>query len=129
MMFRVVPPLRTVATHWSQRHSTLAPSAWAAALMWLTKYGRSPGRSHLVSADGLRAALEAAGFAIGHWADLTDQAGAVMQAVLSRPPAPLGLHAFVPGFAAKATNLTRGLASGHLRVIQAIALASGTPGA
>lgn len=86
-----------------------------------------PDRSHLVSAARLRAALEAAGFAIDHWADLTDQAVTLMQAVLSRPPAPLGLHAFVPDFAAKAANLIRGLASGHLRVIQAVALADGTP--
>jgi len=82
-----------------------------------------PERSHLVSAARLRAALEAAGFAVDHWADLTEQAATLMQAVLSRPPAPLGLHAFVPGFATKAANLTQGLASGHLRVIQAVARA------
>ena len=84
-----------------------------------------PDRSYLVSAARLRAALEAAGFAIDHWADLTDEAATLMQAVLSQPPAPLGLHAFVPDFATKAANLTRGLASGHLRAIQAVALASG----
>ena len=38
---------------------------------------------------------------------------------------PLGLHAFVPGFAAKAANLTEGLAAGRLRVIQAVAVAGG----
>jgi sarcosine/dimethylglycine N-methyltransferase len=87
-----------------------------------------PGRSHLIPAARLRAAVEAAGFAVEHWADLTDQAAALMRAVLSRPPAPLGLHAFVPGFAAKAANLTQGLASGRLRAIQAVALAGGTAG-
>jgi SAM-dependent methyltransferase len=87
-----------------------------------------PGRSHLIPAARLRAAVEAAGFAVGHWADLTDQAAALMRAVLSRPPAPLGLHAFVPGLAAKAANLTQGLASGRLRAIQAVALAGGTAG-
>jgi SAM-dependent methyltransferase len=35
-----------------------------------------------------------------------------------------GLHAFVPDFAAKAGNLTAALASGRLRVIQAIAAAA-----
>jgi ubiquinone/menaquinone biosynthesis C-methylase UbiE len=84
-----------------------------------------PDRSHLVSAARLRAAIEAAGFAIGHWADLTDEAGTLMQAFLSGPPAPLGLHAFVPGFAVKAANLIQGMASGHLRVIQAVAFADG----
>ncbi len=87
-----------------------------------------PGRSHLSSATRLRAAVEAAGFVIGHWADLTDQAVTLMQAVLSRPPAPLGLHAFVPDFAAKAANLTEGLAAGRLRAIQAVAHAGGTAG-
>ena len=87
-----------------------------------------PDRSHLVSAARLRAAIEAAGFAIEHWADLTGQAVTLMQTVLSRPPGPLGLHAFIPDFAAKAGNLTRGLASGQLRVIQAVALAGGASG-
>jgi SAM-dependent methyltransferase len=85
-----------------------------------------PDRSHLVSAPALRAAIEATGFTVEHWADLTDDAATLMEAVLSRPPAPLGLHAFVPDFAAKAANLTRGLAAGRLRVIQAVALAGAT---
>jgi SAM-dependent methyltransferase len=85
-----------------------------------------PDRSHLVTATRLRAAVTAAGFTVGHWADLTDQAVTLMRAVLSRPPAPLGLHAFVPNFAAKAENLTRGLASGRLRVIQAVAVGEAT---
>ena len=33
--------------------------------------------------------------------------------------------AAIPGFAAKAASLTQGLASGRLRVIQAVALAGG----
>ena len=89
--------------------------------------GLAPGRSHLVPPARLRAAIEGAGFTVSHWADLTDDAAALMRAVLSQPPSPLGLHAFVPGFAAKAANLTKGLATGRLRVIQAVALASGLP--
>jgi ubiquinone/menaquinone biosynthesis C-methylase UbiE len=38
-----------------------------------------PERSHLVTCDGLRAVVESAGFAVQHWNDLTDQAGALMQ--------------------------------------------------
>jgi hypothetical protein len=82
-------------------------------------------------APRLRAAIEAAGFTVGHWADLTSDAATLMQAVISDRAfarAPLGLHAFVPGFAAKAANLTQGLASGRLRVIQAVALADGAAG-
>lgn len=82
-----------------------------------------PELSHLVPAARLRAAIESAGFVIGHWADLTAEAVTLMQAVLSRPPAPLGLQAFVPDFAAKAANLTQGLAAGHLRAVLAVALA------
>jgi sarcosine/dimethylglycine N-methyltransferase len=68
--------------------------------------------------------IESASFAVDHWNDLTDQATALMRAVMARPPDPLGLHAFVPNFAAKAGNLTRALASGRLHVIQAIAVAA-----
>jgi sarcosine/dimethylglycine N-methyltransferase len=84
-----------------------------------------PERSHLASAGQLRAAIESAGLAIEHWNDLTEPTAALMQAVISRPAEPLGLHAFIPDFAAKAANLTRGLASGHLRAIQGVALTTG----
>jgi sarcosine/dimethylglycine N-methyltransferase len=84
-----------------------------------------PGRSHLVSAGQLRAAVESAGFAVDQWNDLTDQAAALMDAIMSRPPAPLGLHAFVRDFAVKAGNLTKGLGDGRFRVIQGVALALG----
>lgn len=83
-----------------------------------------PDRSHLASAGQLRAAIESAGLVIEHWNDLTELAAALMQAVISRPPEPLGLQVFVPDFAAKAANLTRGLASGRLRAIQGVARAT-----
>jgi sarcosine/dimethylglycine N-methyltransferase len=82
-----------------------------------------PGLSHLVTSDELRAAIESSGFAVEHWNDLTDQAAAMMQTLLTLPPNPLGLHAFVPDFAAKAQNLTQGLTDGRLRAIQGIARA------
>jgi len=68
--------------------------------------------------------IESASFIVDQWNDLTDQAAALMRAVLARPAGPLLLHAFVPDFAAKAGNLTAALASGRLRVIQAIAVAA-----
>jgi len=67
--------------------------------------------------------VESSGFSIEQWNDRTDQAGETMQAVLALPPNPLGLHAFVPDFAEKVQNLTRGLADGRLRVIQGVARA------
>ncbi len=80
-----------------------------------------PGLSHLATPGELRAAVESSGFAIESWNDLTDQAASIMDMVLSQPPDPLGLHAFVPGFAQKAKNLSAGLADGRLRAIQCLA--------
>jgi SAM-dependent methyltransferase len=81
-----------------------------------------PARSHLVTPDELRAVVESAGFAVEHWNDLTDQAAALMQAMLAQPADPLGLHAFVTDFRRKAENLTHALADGRLRTIQAVAM-------
>jgi SAM-dependent methyltransferase len=83
-----------------------------------------PGLSHLATADRLRALIESSGFTIEHWNDLTDQASTTMQTLLTLPPGPLGLHAFVPDFAQKAKNLTQALADGRLRAVQGIARAT-----
>jgi SAM-dependent methyltransferase len=83
-----------------------------------------PERSHLASADQLRAVIVAAGFTVVHWNDLTEQAATLMETLLSAPPGPLGLHTFVDKFAEKANNLTRGLSSRRLRVIQGVAQAT-----
>ena len=88
-----------------------------------------PELSHLVSADQLRAVIDAAGFTVVHWNDLTEQAATLMETFLSAPPGPLGLHTFIDNFAEKANNLTRGLSSGRLRVIQGVARAPATAGA
>jgi SAM-dependent methyltransferase len=82
-----------------------------------------PELNHLATSDRLRGVIESSGFAIEHWNDLTDQAAATMQTLLTLPPNPLGLHAFVTDFATKAQNLTQALADGRLRVIQAVARA------
>ncbi|MGZ4515880.1 MAG: class I SAM-dependent methyltransferase [Mycobacterium sp.] len=82
-----------------------------------------PARSHLVTPDELRAAVESAGFAVEHWNDLTDQAASLMRAILAQPANPLGLHAFVTDFQLKAENLTRALADGRLRAVQGVARA------
>lgn len=84
-----------------------------------------PDRSHLVTPDELRGAVESAGLRVRHWNDLTETASSLMQALLAQPPQPLGLHAFVTDFARKAENLTRALADGRLRAIQGVAVAIG----
>ena len=80
-----------------------------------------PELTHLATPDQLRAVVESAEFVIEHWSDLSEQAASTMQTFLALPRDPLGLHAFVPNFAEKARNLTRALADGRLRAIQAIA--------
>jgi SAM-dependent methyltransferase len=84
-----------------------------------------PELSHLVSADQLRAIIEAAGFTVVHWDDLTEEAAPFMEALQSRPVGPLTLGTFVEHFAEKVSNLTAGLSSGRLRVIQGVARAHG----
>jgi sarcosine/dimethylglycine N-methyltransferase len=81
-----------------------------------------PELTHLATPDQLRAVVESAGLVIEHWNDLSEQAASTMQTFLELPRDPLGLHAFVPNFAEKAQNLTRALADGRLRAIQAIAI-------
>jgi sarcosine/dimethylglycine N-methyltransferase len=83
--------------------------------------------SHLMTPAELRVAVESSGFAIEQWNDLTDQASALMQTILTRPPSPLGLHAFVPDFARKAGNLTAALTDGRLRAVQGLARAIERP--
>jgi len=80
-----------------------------------------PALSHLASADQLRATIESAGFSVTHWSDMTEDALTIMEIFLSAPPGPLGLHIFVDRFAEKANNLVRGLSSGRLRAMQAVA--------
>ncbi len=82
-----------------------------------------PEYSHLTTPDRLRTAIATAGFEIEQWHDLTGQAAAMMQTLLTLPPSPIGLQAFVPGFESKAKNLTAALADGRLRAIQGVARA------
>ena len=82
-----------------------------------------PEYSHLTTPDRLRSAIETSGFKIEQWNDLTDHAAATMEALLLKPPSPIGLQAFVPNFESEARNLTTALADGRLRAVQAVARA------
>ena len=94
------------------------------ALDYPLPWADQPELSHLASADQLRAVIGAAGFAVVHWNDLTEQAASLMETFVSAPAGPLGLHNFIDNFAEKAENLTHGLSSGRLRVIQGVAQAT-----
>jgi sarcosine/dimethylglycine N-methyltransferase len=82
-----------------------------------------PEYSHMTTSGRLRTAIETAGLEIEQWNDLTDQAAATMQTLLTLPASPVGLQAFVPNFESKAKNLTAALADGRLRAVQGIARA------
>ena len=82
-----------------------------------------PEYSHLTTSDRLRTAIGTSGFQIEQWNDLTGQAAVMMQTLLTLPPSPIGLQAFVPDFASKANNLTAALADGRLRAVQGVARA------
>ena len=82
-----------------------------------------PEYSHLTTPDHLRTAIETSGFEIEQWNDLTGQAAAMMQTLLTLPPSPIGLQAFVPDFERKANNLTAALADARLRAVQGVARA------
>jgi SAM-dependent methyltransferase len=79
--------------------------------------------SHLVDPDKLSGIVEASGFEIEQWNDLTEQASTTMQTILAMPPNPLGPHAFNTNFGEKMKNLTIALSDGRLRAIQGIARA------
>ena len=79
--------------------------------------------SHLAPPDQLRTALTSAGFTIEHWNDRTEEAAELMRTMLTLPPNPLGLHAFVSDFSRKAKHLTQALSDGLLRAIQGVARA------
>jgi sarcosine/dimethylglycine N-methyltransferase len=46
-----------------------------------------------------------------------------MRTLLTLPPSPIGLKAFVPNFESKAGNLTTALTDGRLRAVQGVARA------
>jgi len=82
----------------------------------------TPAESHLAAPDDLRDHVEAAGFRVDRWTDLTEPAAQMMSAFLADEPNPLCLHVYVADFATKAANLVRGLRDGRLRAIQAVAV-------
>ena len=86
-------------------------------------WATSPEQSHLVAPDRLAELLIEAGFTKTHWNDLTEPAENAMRQFFAGEQPPLGLHAFVPDFAAKAANLVRNLAEDRARLIQAVLIA------
>ena len=82
-----------------------------------------PEYSHLATSDQLRMVIGTSGFEIEQWNDLTGEAAAMMQTLLTRPLSPIGLQVFVRDFESKARNLIAALADGRLRTLQGVARA------
>lgn len=80
--------------------------------------------SFLEPADTILAAIEAAGFAVSHWEDVSDAALAFFGALASAPPpaaTPLGVHLIVSNLAAKAGNLRRNIAEQRVHLLRCVA--------
>jgi ubiquinone/menaquinone biosynthesis C-methylase UbiE len=76
--------------------------------------------SFLATPDETRALLDAAGFQVRSWEDLTHEAvGSLRQ--LSGPPSGLGPHLVVPDMAARAANLRRNVDEGRVVLVRVVA--------
>jgi ubiquinone/menaquinone biosynthesis C-methylase UbiE len=94
------------------------------ALDYPLPWADGPEHSHLSTPTELKFTIEAAGFTVDHWADLTSTVGPLMQTIQSLPPSPLGLHSFVPNFKPRLNNLIEALTTTALHAIQAVARAT-----
>ena len=86
-------------------------------------WARDAGLSFLAGAEEMRGLVEAAGFRIESWFDNSDQIvrAAALAREKKRQPGPTVAIAFGADIGARAANLTRGLASGALANIVAVA--------
>jgi SAM-dependent methyltransferase len=94
-------------------------------LQFPVPWADTPDLSHLIAADDVRAAVEAAGFRVETWEDLTADAAEFFRQLAAGPPpnAPLGLQLFVPDFPAKAANVGRNIAEGRIRMVRCVSTA------
>lgn len=93
-------------------------------------WASTPAISHLVTADAMRAHLEAAGLRIAVWRDVTEAGRAWAKERSAQAaggdPGPLGPELNMgPDWRAKIGNLARDLVEGRLGLIQAVAIRTG----
>jgi SAM-dependent methyltransferase len=79
-----------------------------------------PSVSFLATPDETRALLDAAGFRVRSWEDLTHEAVGFLRQ-LAGPPGPLGPHLLVPDMPTKAANLRRSIDESRLVLVRAVA--------
>ncbi len=82
--------------------------------------------SFLVPPDEVRALVEAAGFEVDLWLDLSEDAVAFFEAMAAGPPpsaSPVNLALLIPDFPTKAGNLVQNFREDRTRLVRAVATA------
>jgi SAM-dependent methyltransferase len=92
-------------------------------LVYPVPWADTADRSYLVTPDELANTLQANGFTLEVWNDLTEFAVAAMTPVVEAPADPLGLQLLVPDIGIKVRNLLANARDTRLRLIQAVAVA------
>ena len=91
------------------------PVPWAAV----------PELSFLEPPDAIREAVQAAGFSIEHWEDVSEPAleffAKLAASNAGSPPPPLGMHIVIPDFARRTGNSRRNLSEGRIRLLRCVA--------
>ena len=83
----------------------------------------TPELSFLATGDELRTLLDASGFEVAAWNDLSAQAAEFLRNAASSVAGPLGLQVVVPDLPAKAASLRRNLEEDRVRMLQALLVA------
>jgi MPBQ/MSBQ methyltransferase len=80
----------------------------------------TPELSFLVPGEAVRTLVHGAGFGEIAWQDRSAAGAAFLQLALAAPPAPLGLHLYVPNARGKLGNMLRNLEEDRARLLQAV---------
>lgn len=89
-------------------------------LLFPVMWAENPEASYLVTAQRLRELVEAAGFEVRAWNDLTADSSAFMRAWMAGSAPALGLQVFVPDFERKVGTFLDNLDQDRAQLIQAI---------
>jgi SAM-dependent methyltransferase len=95
-------------------------------LQFPVPWADTPDLSFLAPPDEVRGLVEAAGFTVDLWLDLSDDAIAFFEAMAAGPPpnaSPVNLSLLIPDFPTKAGNLVQNFRDGRTKLVRAVATA------